>query len=58
MGEIEDFFELENEGEFIENPSFVCDECGFANVKLIDAGPLPAAKCTNCGMGYLNPNPD
>lgn len=47
-----DFLTGENEGEALENPRFICEACGLANVALIDAGPLPAAKCTNCGMGY------
>mgnify|MGYP000465144703 CR=1 FL=1 len=41
-------FEYENEGVVIENPSFVCEKCGYANVVLI-TGAKPAAKCTNCG---------
>ena len=46
-------FERENEGEIIKNPRFVCELCGFANVKLIDIGGTPAAKCTSCGAGYF-----
>lgn len=45
-------FERENEGELIENPRFLCERCGLANVRLIDIGGPPAAKCTNCGAGY------
>jgi len=47
----------ENEGKIINNPRFVCDECGYANVVLIDA-PKPAAKCTNCGVGYIEVSAD
>jgi len=42
-----------NEGELIKDPLFVCDRCGFANVRLIDIDGTPAAKCTNCGVGYI-----
>lgn len=48
-----EFLEGENEGEIVKNPRFVCEECGFANVRLIDVGTLPAAKCTSCGVGYF-----
>jgi len=47
-------YERENEGEVIENPLFVCDRCGFANVQLVDIEGAAAAKCTNCGVSYLN----
>lgn len=46
-------FELENEGALIEDPRFVCEECGFANVKMMVIQGKPAAKCTDCGAGYL-----
>lgn len=49
----EDHFDFPNEGEVIFNPSFVCESCGYANVRLITANGKPAAKCTNCGQGYL-----
>lgn len=45
--------ELPNKGEIIENPRFVCEKCGLANVELIDIDGAAAAKCTNCGVGYL-----
>lgn len=49
-----DLFDFPNEGEIIEDPAFLCDLCGFANVRLVDIGGRPAAKCTNCGAGYLH----
>ena len=46
-------FDLENEKILIENPRWLCEECGFANVKMIVIQGKPAAKCTNCGAGYI-----
>lgn len=50
-------FDFPNEGEVELNPSFVCESCGYANVRLITANGKPAAKCTNCGQGYLETEP-
>lgn len=49
-----DLFDYPNEGEVILDPDFLCDACGFANVRLILAAGKPAAKCTHCGQGYLS----
>jgi len=38
----------------IRNPLFLCQRCGFANVRLTDAG----ARCTECGTRYLQPGGD
>lgn len=46
-------FDYPNEGEIELNPRFVCEACGYANVRLIVANGKPAAKCTSCGQGYL-----
>jgi len=43
--------------EINDNPRFICENCGYANVKMIDAATCPAAKCTNCGTGYLETDP-
>jgi transcription elongation factor Elf1 len=49
-----DFFDYENDGEVIENPSFMCELCGFANVVLVNIDGYGAAKCTNCGAKYYS----
>jgi hypothetical protein len=54
--DIGDLFDRANEDEIIENPAFQCNLCGFANVRLVEIRGQPAAKCTNCGAGYLNTN--
>jgi len=38
--------------ETINDPRFVCTECGFANVMLDDDG----AYCTSCGTQYTQAN--
>lgn len=48
-----DPFDRPNQGQVTLDPRFVCDECGFANVRLTTANGQPAAECTECGQGYL-----
>jgi len=49
-----DAFDYPNEGKVIEDPSFLCEECGFANVTLVDIDGAGAAKCTHCGASYVS----
>lgn len=46
-------FQGENNDTVVEDPRFVCEECGFANVALTTCNGFPAAKCTECGASYL-----
>jgi transcription elongation factor Elf1 len=46
-------FDYENEGEIIEDPMFMCERCGYANVRLVDIDGRGAAKCTSCGVAYI-----
>jgi hypothetical protein len=53
-----DLFDYPNEGEIIEDPAFLCELCGYANVHLVEIRGRAAAKCTNCGAGYLTTETD
>lgn len=53
-----DPFDYPNEDEIIFDPDFLCDLCGFSNVVLVDIEGRGAAKCTNCGAGYLSTDSD
>lgn len=35
----------------VQDPRFLCENCGFHNVRLTDGGAL----CTECGTRYLQP---
>jgi len=40
-----------------KSPRFMCDSCGYANVKLAFIDGTVGAHCTECGKKYIEEDP-